>query len=91
MRGAFEALFRACPILFVGCGLADDDLDQTFAAIRALSGEQPPSTSRWWPRGVPPYRRTKLEAAGLRLIEYDNADGRHSAVMAILRDLAARP
>jgi WD40 repeat protein len=88
-RGTLEALFRVCPILFVGCGLADDDLDQTFGAIRALSGEQPPVHFALVAAGsVPPFRRKKLEAAGLRLIEYDNADGRHAELARILRTIA---
>jgi hypothetical protein len=74
-RGAFEALFRVCPVLFVGCGLADDDLDQTFAAVRALSGGQPSMHYALVAAGVPPFWRKKLKGAGLRLVEYENADG----------------
>jgi nucleoside phosphorylase len=88
MRGAFEALFRTCPILFVGCGLADGDLDHTFASVRALSGDQPSVHYALVPAGVPPFRRQRLEAAGLRLIEYDNADGTHAELPRILRTIA---
>jgi len=91
-RDTLAALFRTCPILFVGCGLADDDLDQTFAAIRALSGDQPPvHFALVAANSMPPFRRKKLETAGLRLIEYDNADGRHAELPRTLRTLAAAP
>ena len=66
MKGAFEALLRTCPVLFVGCGLADDDLDQTFGAVRALSGDPPPVHFALVPAGVAPFRRKKIEAAGVR-------------------------
>lgn len=91
LRATFEALFRTCPILFVGCGLADDDLDQTFAAIRALSGEQPPTHFAIVPDPVPPFRRKMLEQAGLRLLRYANVDGAHAEVPALLRSLVDKP
>ena len=88
-RATLEALFHTCPLLFVGCGLEDDDLDQTFAAIRALSGGQPPMHFALVAAGsVPPFRRRTLEAAGLRLIEYDNADGKHAELPRLLRTIA---
>jgi hypothetical protein len=88
-RATLEALFRAFPILFVGCGLADDDLDLTLSAIRALSGAQPPIHYALMAAGsVGPSRRATLEAAGLRLVEYDNADGKHTELPRVLRAIA---
>ena len=40
---------------------------------------------------VTPFRKSRLEQSGIRLIPQDNADGKHAAVTATLRDLAARP
>lgn len=82
-RSTFEALFRAYPILFVGYGLTDDDFDTTLGATRALAGRQPPTHFSFVRSPIPPYRRKKLEDAGLRLLEYD----RHDEVPAILRSL----
>ena len=82
-RAIFEALFHAHPILFVGYGLTDDDFDQTLASTRALAGASPPRHFALLLRPVSPYRRTKLEKAGLRLLEYDN----HGEVPGILRSL----
>ena len=36
LKDAFSAIFLACPILFVGYGLADDDFDQILGRVRAL-------------------------------------------------------
>jgi hypothetical protein len=82
-RRTLEALFSAHPILFVGYGLADDDFDGLLAAARALSGEQPPMHFALLQGPIPPYRRKKLEAAGLRLVEYDA----HADVPGIVRSL----
>jgi hypothetical protein len=89
---AFDALFRTCPILFVGYSLADPDLEQTFAHTRALAGEQPPSHYALVPKdSVAPFRSKKLQEAGLQLIPYDNADGRHAEAAALLRVVAGAP
>lgn len=82
-RAVFEALFRAYPILFVGYGLADDDFDQTLAATRALAGQNPPQHFALLLGPVTTYRRTRLQQAGIRLLEYDN----HAEVPGILRSL----
>ena len=89
-RATLEAIFRAFPILFVGCGLADDDLDLTLAAIRALSVGQASTHYALVVEGsVGHSKRANLEAAGLRLIEYDNVDGKHAELPRILRTIAA--
>lgn len=82
-RAVFEALFRTHPILFVGYGLADDDFDQTLASTRALAGPNPPRHFALLPAPVAPFRRSKLEKAGLRLLVYDN----HADVPGILRSI----
>jgi hypothetical protein len=92
LQGAFSALFHACPILFVGYGLADDDLDLLLGRVRALAGSSPPRHfALVAAETVTPFRKSRLEQSGIRLIPYDNADGKHTAVTAILHDLAARP
>ena len=82
-RAVFEAIFRAYPILFVGYGLADDDFDQTLASTRALAGPTPPQHFALLPGPITPYRRTKLQQAGIRLVEYDD----HADVPEILRSI----
>jgi hypothetical protein len=82
-RSTFETLFRAFPILFVGYGLSDDDFDLTLSATRALAGPNPPVHFALLQNPIPPYRRKKLEGAGLRLIAYDA----HAEVPGILRSL----
>jgi hypothetical protein len=68
LKAAFTALFHTCPILFVGYGLADDDFDALLGHVRALAGEQPPRHFALVPADeVTPYRRRKLEAAGIFL------------------------
>jgi hypothetical protein len=82
-RSTFEAIFRTLQVLFVGCGLADDDLDLTLGAVRALMGSQPPEHFALIKGPIAPYRRTSLENAGLRIIEYDA----HSDVPLLLRSI----
>ncbi|CAN99038.1 MULTISPECIES: HEAT repeat domain-containing protein [Sorangium] len=84
-------LFRACPLLFIGYGTAEDDFAQVLKEVRALSGEQPPTHFAFVPAPVPPFRRTQLEKSGLRLIEYEDVDGKHAKVVEILRDLSGPP
>ncbi|WP_437975766.1 SIR2 family protein [Sorangium sp. So ce295] len=80
-RAIFEAIFRAYPILFVGYGLIDDDLEQTLGATRALAGGQPPQHFALLRDPLPPHRRKKLDDAGVRLLVYDN----HTDVPVLLR------
>jgi len=85
--GMFRALFATCPMVFVGCGLSDADLDQVFAEIRAIANEKPPQHFALVPYPVPPLRRRQLESAGLRIIDYPNADGTHRELALALRSL----
>jgi hypothetical protein len=90
LETAFSALFHTHPILFVGYGLADDDFDALLGRVRALAGVQPARHFALVDEaGVKPWRKRKLEAAGVRLIPYGNTDGKHSEVIAILRELPA--
>ncbi|WP_437957833.1 SIR2 family protein [Sorangium sp. So ce119] len=87
LQDAFGALYRTHSILFVGFGLADDNIDQTLARVRALSGGQPPMHFALLPKGVPPFRRKLLEESGIRLIAYENQSGDHAEVAEILLGL----
>ncbi|WP_438040694.1 SIR2 family protein [Sorangium sp. So ce128] len=91
LQDAFGALYRTHSILFVGFGLADDNIDQTLARVRALSGGQPPMHFALLPKGVPPFRRRLLEESGVRLIVYENQAGDHAEVAQILLGLDAAP
>ncbi|XXY17411.1 SIR2 family protein [Sorangium sp. So ce216] len=87
LQDAFGALYRTHSMLFVGFGLADDNIDQTLARVRALSGGQPPMHFALLPKGVPPFRRRLLEESGIRLIVYENQAGDHAEVAEILLGL----
>ncbi|WP_257458353.1 WD40 domain-containing protein [Archangium lipolyticum] len=92
LHGAFTALFHAVPLLFVGYGLTDDDFDLHLGRIRAFAGAQPPRHFALVPAdSVTPHRRKRLESSGVRLLPYDNPDGRHTAVVDMLRQLALPP
>ncbi|WP_437634532.1 SIR2 family protein [Sorangium sp. So ce854] len=87
LQDAFGALYRTHSMLFVGFGLADDNIDQTLARVRALSGGQPPMHFALLPKGVPPFRRRLLEESGVRLLVYENLSGDHAEVAETLRGL----
>jgi hypothetical protein len=88
-RTTFSALFMACPLFFVGFGLADDSLESLFSQVRALSGDQPPLHFALIPKGaLKGFRRDRITQAGVRLIEYPNLDGKHTDVALILEWLA---
>ncbi|WP_438017112.1 SIR2 family protein [Sorangium sp. So ce315] len=87
LQDAFGALYRTHSMLFVGFGLADDNIDQTLARVRALSGGQPPMHFALLPEGVPPFRRKLLEESGVRLLVYENLSGDHAEVAETLLGL----
>jgi hypothetical protein len=89
-RTTFSTFFHAWPILFVGFGLLDDNFESLFSQVRALSGDQPPRHFALMPQGaLQGIRRSRVEQAGVRLIEYPNRDGRHADVARILEWLAS--
>lgn len=84
--GAEQELTRV-----VGYGLADDDLDLLLGHVRALAGSSPPRHfALVAAETLTPFRKSRLQQSGIRLIPYDNPDGKPEAVTAILRQLAAR-
>ncbi|MEP7121502.1 MAG: SIR2 family protein [Byssovorax sp.] len=86
LQTAFSSLFHACPILFVGYGLADDDFDQVLSRVRALSRGQASRHFALVPRQtITPNRRQRIESAGVMLVPYDNADGTHAELLNLLR------
>ncbi|MEP7122766.1 MAG: SIR2 family protein [Byssovorax sp.] len=90
LQTAFTALFHACPVLFVGYGLADDDFDQVLSRVRAFSGEQPPRHFALIAQEtITPDRRARVEASGVQIVPYANPDGKHGEVVRILDWLAA--
>lgn len=86
----FSALFHACPLLFVGYGLGDDDFRQVLGRVRALAGTQPPRRFILADaETTTPERLTKMEKSGVRVITYPNPDGEHKEALRILRALGA--
>jgi hypothetical protein len=89
LQTAFHALFHACPILFVGYALADDDFDQVLSRVRVFSGDQPPRHfALIAEETITPHRKARLEASGVQIIPYANPDGKHLEVVRILDWLA---
>jgi hypothetical protein len=89
-RDTLFAFFHACPLLFAGFGMVDDDFEPLFSRIRALAGNQPPRHFALVPQGrFRGLRRSRLEQAGIRLIEYPNRDGQHADVATLLQWLAS--
>ncbi|WP_437683183.1 SIR2 family protein [Sorangium sp. So ce131] len=93
VRSALTTVLSTCPMLFVGFGRADGNLDEMLSDIHALSGSSPPPRFVLVPRAsLTPYRRTMLVDMGFQLLPYDTPDGSHDEALAILeRASAARP
>lgn len=86
----FSAFFHACPLLFVGYGLGDDDFRQVLGRVRALAGTQPPMRFVLADaETVTSERLTKMEKSGVRVIAYPNPDGEHKEALRLLRALGA--
>jgi hypothetical protein len=92
LRATFSAFFQAWPLLFVGFGLNDDHFETILSQVRALSGDQPPRHFALMAQGeIEGFRRTRIEKAGVRIIEYPNTDKKHSEVAQVLEWLASSP
>ena len=89
MQSCFGTLFSSRSLFFVGCGLSDPNLDQTFASVRALSGEQPPNHFALMPGPVASYRKQKLQRSGIRLIEYNASHDDHREAIELIESLVA--
>ncbi|PKN31858.1 MAG: hypothetical protein CVU63_21750 [Deltaproteobacteria bacterium HGW-Deltaproteobacteria-20] len=85
-RTILATLFNSYHFLFVGFGLEDDDTEDLLTSIRALSCGQPPEHYAILQAPVGDYRRSKLQRAGIRIIEYEA----HSDVLALLATLLPR-
>lgn len=89
LQTALYAVFHGSPILFVGHGLADDDLDQILSQVRVFAGDQPPRRfALVAEETITPQRQTRVESSGVQLIPYANPDGKHGEVVRILDWLA---
>ncbi len=86
--GIFSSIFHTYTLLFVGYGLMDDDFDAVLGRVRALAGPHAPRHFAFCAEGsVPPFRKRTLEDAGVRPIEYKNADGKHGELVRLLEGL----
>lgn len=81
---AFKALFDTHTILFIGCDL-EDDLHPRLERACVGSGQQRPVHFVLVAKGMAPFRRRRLEDAGLRLVEYDEDIGEIATILAALR------
>jgi hypothetical protein len=92
IRDTLDRFFHAYPLLFVGFELAGDYFDTLLSQVRALSGNHPPVNYALVPAGsIQEGRRQHLERAGIRLLEYSNADGQHTEALRLLTELAGSP
>lgn len=84
----FRALLLGAPMLFVGFGLDDADLNAVLGQIRAMGQGQVPQHFALVPEPIGPVRRRQMSDAGVTLVGYDNSDGTHSGAVETLRALA---
>lgn len=88
LRDAVRHLFATYTVLFVGYSLKDDDFDEMMKRTRALYRWQPSSHYALMPKSPNTHnKRTDLERAGVRCLEYEAPDGDHSACAHFLRNL----
>lgn len=75
LQDTFLALYLTHPILFVGFGLNDDNIERTLGRVRALGKGQPPAHYALFPEWeVGPARQSKLSASGIRLLKFSAYD-----------------
>ena len=88
LRSAFAALYQSATLLFVGYGLADDDLDLVMGWVRAFAAGQAPQHFALMPTGyLGPARRRQVEDAGVCIVEYATPGGSHDEMVRVLRSL----
>lgn len=81
----FKSVYDSHRLLFVGFGLADDNIELTLAQVRAISEGQPPMHYALLPEWeVGPSRRAQLSEAGIRLLTYSS----HADAPKVLQSLA---
>jgi tetratricopeptide (TPR) repeat protein len=89
MKQALGTLFNTYSLLFVGYDLAGEDFEQIFGQQSAPPGEQRPRHFALVPAGsLGSYRQKQLEAAGVRIVLYEEPDGDQRELVRLLNDLA---
>jgi len=83
----FRALMLGAPMLFVGFGLDDADLNAVLGEIRAMSEGDPPRHFALVPEPIRPGQRRAMAEAGVMLVGYDNSDGTHAGALQVLEAL----
>ncbi len=82
--------FQEAPVLFVGYDASDDVFFRLLGRIRRVSRKRPATSFALVPaRTLSPSRRKRLEALGVRLIPYDDAEDRYTTLGALLERLAS--
>ncbi|WP_438002010.1 SIR2 family protein [Sorangium sp. So ce185] len=90
VRRSLTAVLSNCPVLFIGFGRADGNLDEMLSDIHALSGSSPPPRFVIIPSAsLTPFRRATLVDMGFSLLPYDTSDGSHDQALAILERVSA--
>jgi len=84
----FRALMLGAPMLFVGFGLDDLDLNVVLGEIRAMAQGQPPRHFALVPEPIRSGRRRAMAEAGVMLVGYDNSDGTHAGALRVLEALS---
>ncbi|WP_437979411.1 SIR2 family protein [Sorangium sp. So ce295] len=89
-KQVFSALFLSSTMLFVGCELTEDVFEELLRQARALLADQPPRHFALMVEDPgKAHQRRMLAKAGVKVISYENRDGKHDEVARILRKLAA--
>lgn len=90
LQDYFKGVYNSHRLLFVGFGLADDNIELTLGRVRALSQGQPPTHYALLPEWeVGPSRRAKLSASGIRLLTYSAHDEAPKVLQSLAEGAAA--
>ncbi len=84
----FRALMLGAPMLFVGFGFDDPDLNAVLGEIRAMAQGEPPQHFALVPRPIREWQRRTMAEAGVSLIGYDNSDGTDAGAVRVLEALS---
>lgn len=88
LKNAIRSILHAFPVLFIGYGLSDGDLDAALSETRAFSGNQPPRHFAILPESnLPTSKARRLEQSGISLLRYPNLGHDHREVIDTLNAL----
>lgn len=86
-RNKMQSIFQMQPVVVIGHSLTDPNIRHVLEAARVGSGVAQPVC--WIAPDVPsPQAKEYLETFRIRVISYDNADGRHQNLATLIRQIS---